>query len=153
MLNELCAELRNYFDRGMPKYYGDFTISGNKIYHKQTYNEVKMQSGQYFRIIGSVFNDGIYQYPYDDFTDETFHGAVWAMAVPSDVVALSEEIDSWCAKYTGEDSHAMSPFTSESFSGYSYTKVGSGTETASNALPGTWQAAFGNRLNRWRKIR
>ena len=40
-----------------------------------------LQTGQYFRVVGSVFNDGLHQYPAEDMTDETFDGAVWALAI------------------------------------------------------------------------
>lgn len=45
-----------------------------------------LQEGQYFRVVGSVFNDGLYQYPTKDMIDEIFDGAVWALAVPKAVL-------------------------------------------------------------------
>lgn len=143
MLTELCAELKNWFDRDQPKWYGQFNIENGAI-------ELDLQDGQYFRIIGSVFNDGVHQYPADDLTDETFCGAVWAMAVPPAVIALSAEIDAWQTQY---DAVLKSPYTSESFGGYSYTRASGGSSGGvSNDTP-SWQSTFASRLNQWRKIR
>ena len=105
-----------------------------------------LQRGQYYRICGSVFNDGLHKYGDNDLTDETFTGAVWALAVPKAVIELAAEIDAWQAK-NGEAS--LNPYTSESFGGYSYTKA---TDAATGGSV-TWQAAFRGRLNPWRKAR
>jgi hypothetical protein len=85
-------------------------------------------------------------------TDEVFDGAIWLMAIPKDVLILSEEIDAWIEKYGGVDSVAMSPYNSESFGGYSYSKSGGGSSDGTSKA-GTWQGAFATRLNEWRKIR
>ena len=105
-------------------------------------------TNQYFRIVGSVFNDGLHKYPAADLTDETFAGTVWALAVPKSVVALAEDIAAWEEK-NGEA--VLSPYTSESFGGYSYTKA-SGGKADTNAVTG-WQDAFRGRLNDWRKLK
>lgn len=139
MLTELCQELRNWFDR--ERHYGTFTITGGNI------TASFLQNGQYFRIVGSVFNDGVHKYPDGDLTDETFEGAVWSLAIPVAIIKLSAEIDAWRRKYESADSPAMSPYTSESFGGYSYSKSGG----ASNSSVG-WRGAFRSELNRWRKI-
>ena len=48
--------------------------------------------------------------------------------------------------------YSMSPFTSESFGGYSYSKSsGSGGNGEAQAL--SWQRQFQSSLNKWRKIR
>jgi len=143
MLTELCAELKNYFDRGQPKWFQRFTIENGSI-------DLPLQEGQYFRIIGSTFNDGVHQYPTTSLVDETFSGAVWAMAVPPAVIALSGEIDAWQAQYADV---LKSPYTSESFGGYSYTRASGGSSGGvSNDTP-SWQSTFASRLNQWRKIR
>lgn len=141
MLTELCQELRNWFERD--RYFGTFTITGGEI----ALPDGSVQSGQYFRIVGSVFNDGVHQYPATELTDEVFKGAIWAMAVPPAVIALSERISEWQDKY-GES--VSSPYTAESFGGYSYSKAGAGQGSAS-AVP-AWQSIFADDLNRWRKI-
>lgn len=106
-----------------------------------------LRDGQYFRIVGSVFNDGLHQYPAVDLTDETFTGSVWALAVPKAVIDLSVEIEAWQEK-NGEA--VASPYQSESFGGYSYTKRSAGSD--SGTLNG-WQDAFRGRLNVWRKLK
>lgn len=138
MLTELCAELRNYFEVPNGRHFGKFEISGGSIAPLDF-----LQEGQYFRIVNSVFNDGVYQYPASSLTDEEFDGAVWAMAVPPSVVALAAEIKA----YNESDDGKASPYTSESFGGYSYTKA-----TDASGAPIGWQKAFASRLNKWRKL-
>ena len=137
-LTEICAELRNWFVVPNGVHIGTYTISGGSIAPLDF-----LQEGQYFRIIGSVFNDGVHQYPAADLTDEVFHGAVWAMAVPPSLIALSAEIE----EYNNSDAGKASPFTSESFGGYAYTKA-----TDANGAPISWQKAFASRLSKWRKL-
>ena len=147
MLDQICAEIRNWFDRDQLKLYGAFEISGGKITDAD-FVEV-IQNGQYFRIIGSVFNDGVYRWDEElNLQDETFVGSVWLMAVPKDVIALSKEISDWLEKYGDAIS---SPYSSESFGGYSYTKSSGVSGDSGNGAKG-WQSVFANRLNRWRKI-
>jgi hypothetical protein len=67
------------------------------------------------------------------------------MAVPRGFLALVAEIEAWNTKY---GAGAMSPYASESFGGYSYSK--GATAGGSNAT--TWSDAFASRLNAWRKI-
>lgn len=137
MLTELCAEIRNYFTES--KHFGTFEISGGII---QPLDFLK--NGQYFRIVGSTFNDGVYQYPVSDLTDELFTGAIWAMAVPPAVIALAEEIE----KFNKSDAAKPSVYTSESFGGYSYSKA-----TNSSGAAATWQDVFAKKLNTYRRIR
>lgn len=141
MLTEICAEIRNYFVTEIHE--GHFTIDGGKIAPLDFLRE-----GQYFRIVGSAFNDGVHKYTVGEgspptLTDEHFSGAVWAMAVPSSVIALTDEIKSFCESDAGK----ASAYTSESFGGYSYSKA-----TDANGVPITWQKAFASRLNKWRKV-
>ena len=142
MLFELCKELNNFFETA--KLFDTFTIENG------TLDTDFLQEGQYFRIVGSVFNDGVYRYP-ADLKDETFDGAIWAMAVPEAVIALADEIQAWKDQYMQIDSPAMSPYQSESFGGYSYTKA-SGTSADGNSLA-NWQGAFADRMKLWRKLR
>ena len=142
MLTELCQELRNWFD--LERYFGEFTIEGGQI----TVPDGSLQDGQYFRIIGSVFNDGVHVYG-EELIDEVFKGAIWAMAVPPSVIALSKEIDDWNAKYADAVS---SPYQSESFGGYSYSKRSGGSGSGNSADGINWQNNFASRLNKWRKI-
>ena len=147
MLTELCKEINNWFEYA--KFFGRFTVTDGVIT-----GDYSLQENQFFRIVGSVFNDGVYKFDDNlELENETFEGAIWAMAVPQDVIALASEIEAWKNKYQSLDSVAMSPFQSESFGGYSYSKGGSGSGSGNVDLSGTWQGAFADRLNHWRKIR
>ncbi len=144
MLTELCQELRNWFER--EKYYDTFTITDGVI------SVPDLQDGQFFRVIGSVFNDGVHKYGDNDLTDEVFTGAVWSMAIPPVVVDLSERISEWKTTYADLVS---SPYQSmsESFGDYSRSwSKGSGQGNANSSSTPTWQSMFANELNRWRKI-
>lgn len=143
MLTELCAELKNYFIRKeSDKHIGEFTIAGGTV-------ELPfLLKGQYFRIVGSVLNDGVYRYPAYGLKDEVFEGAVWAMAVPPAVVALAADIDEW---NTANKNILDSPYSSESFGGYSYTKR-SGGNGAEDGGAYTWQSQFADRIRKWRRL-
>ena len=145
-ITDFCCELNNFFKKEI--YLGEFTIEGGRIVLPAI---VDIKSGQYFRIVGSVFNDGVYQYPASGLTDEAFQGAVWAMAVPPSALALFDTIKEWDTKYAN-DEVANSPYQSESFGGYSYSK---GYNSSANGSDTTvsWQKQFKSRLNRWRKLR
>ena len=137
MLESVLLHLKNWFLVDVHE--RTFTIENNTI-------ELPfLQEGQYYRICGSVFNDGLHKYG-DVLQNETFTGAVWALAIPKAVVELASEIEAWQNK-NGEA--VQSPHSSESFGGYSYTKA----TDATTGLPVTWQTAFRSQLNPWRKVR
>ena len=141
MLEQVLTHLHNWFQVDI--WHGTYPIRDGGI------TLPFLQDGQYFRIVGSVFNDGLHQYSpsMELLQDETFDGAVWALAVPRNVVELAGEIATWQEKYKDT---VESPYTSESFGGYSYTKAsGAGDSTGS----GGWQSAFRARLNPYRKLR
>lgn len=99
---------------------------------------------QYYRIKGSIFNDGLYQRGNNDtLTDESFIGEVWALAIPRRLITLADKIKAW------RDANPETDKVSESFGGYSYSKGGSGTQ---NADVGGWQTAFGKELSVWKKV-
>ena len=130
-VGEMCASLRNYF--ALDPISGEFVIKDSDI------TVPGLVRGQYFRIDGSVFNDGVHRYGEISMNgDETFTGTITPMAVPPAFEAVAAEIEEWKQK---NDEVINSPYQSESFGGYSYTKG-----TAS------WQGVFAKRLNRWRKI-
>jgi hypothetical protein len=149
MLTELCEEIHNWFDRDQPKYVGEFSISSGVVYAEDG-NPLEILPNQFFRVIGSVFNDGVHQAgdAADTFTDETFRGAVWLMAVPKAVLDLDKKITDWEKNYGAQ---ASSPFASESLtaSSYSYTKASS---SGADAGAG-WRNAFSADLKKWRKMR
>lgn len=140
MIDHVLAYLRNYF----PRWYrqGTFIVSNGSI-------EVDgLQEDQYFRICGSVFNDGVHRYPASDLMDEVFEGTVFALAIPPALLDVVKDIEVWQEK-NGEK--AAGPFQSESFGGYSYT-LKSGAESGSGSGGFGWESAFKSRLSRWRKI-
>lgn len=143
LLDEICDHIHNYFV--MDIHTGNFTISNGQI------DCDFLQNNQYFRIVGSTFNDCVYKYPASDLVDEEFSGAVWAMGVPPSLIALLSEIQAWIEQYGGSDSTLTSPFTSESFNNYSYSKA-SGTNADGSYAPISWQNIFAKRLDRWRKL-
>lgn len=146
MLSELCQELRNWFDRDQPHLYGAFEISNGRIADRD-FNEL-IKPNQYFKIAGSVFNDGVWKNDENlELTDELFLGQVTLMAIPQAVLDLNAEIDDWITKY-GDS--ASSPYQSESFGGYSYSKASGGNGSSGSGA--SWQSCFANRLNKWRKI-
>ena len=77
-------------------------------------------------------------------TDETFTGAVWALAIPRAVLKIANEIDAWQQK---NGAAAASPYQSESFGGYSYSMRAQSGESGAG-----WKDAFAGRLSDWRKI-
>ena len=148
MLTQICAEIRNYFSDENDRIIGDFQIVGGNITPL-----VSLLENQYFRIVGSVFNDGVHKYgdSTDILIDEPeFHGAVWLMSVPKDLIDLADEIKDWQTKNADV---LASPYQSESFGGYSYSKANGGTSAGGGTVNYGWQNAFASRLNRYRKIR
>lgn len=141
MLEELMRECRNWFVAPNGVHLGTFTVKEGSI------TLPFLVYGQYFRIVGSVFNDGVYEYGNFYLKDETFEGAIWALSVPPAFIKLSEEIKSWRDQY---ENAANSPFQSESFAGYSYTKS-SANGNSGGSVTG-WQGVFASRLNKWRKL-
>lgn len=153
IIDDICRELNNWFDETADgqrdRHFGAYEISGGEI----DLSDTGIKSGQYFRIVGSVFNDGIHKYPATDLTDETFDGAVWLLRIPEEIVSLADEVGAWQEKYGNADSPAMSPFASESFGGYSYSKSSGSGSSEGAGQSASWQSAFASRLNKWRRIR
>lgn len=146
MLAEICAEIRNYFVKKEDIIIGDFSVEGGNIVPF-----VGILNNQYYRIVGSIFNDGVHKYgdENDTLTDEgEFHGAIWLMRVPQEIIALNDDIEAW--KQANADV-INSPYQSESFGGYSYSK---GTNT-DGTVGSDWrkQSDFASRLNPYRRIR
>ena len=138
MLEQVLMNIRNWFTVDGGIYSGTFTIEDGGI------TLPFLANGQYFRICGSVFNDGLHQYPEDDLVDETFNGTIWALAIPPAVVDLADEISKWQEK-NGEAASGI--YQSESFGGYQYSK-----QTESDGGQVTVWSVFRKRLNQWRKL-
>ena len=112
------------------------------------YTDMEILDGQYYRIVGSVFNDGIH-HSGDTLIDEpSFHGAVWAMRIPADVIECAQKVVAWSNAHEGD---INSPYTSESFGGYSYSKGANADGT--NGSNWKNQAEFANVLKKYRKAR
>lgn len=136
MLEQILMHLNNWFLVPYGVHDGTFEVKDGSI------TLPFLASGQYFRICGSVFNDGLHKYPASDMTDETFTGTVWALAVPKQIATLADEITEWSEK------NQPSAYTSESFGGYSYSKA-----TGSNGTAVGWQEVFKKQLDPYRKIK
>lgn len=140
-MTELCAELNNYFERGEKS--GEFEIIGGKL------NVDFLLNDQYFHISGSIFNDGVHKFPDDKLTDEKFSGEILIMAIPPAVISLADDINAWLES---NKTALNSPYSSESFGGYSYTLAQSDTGSAATSSGVSWQAHFRSDLNKWRKV-
>lgn len=153
MLQQVCESIHNYFiQKPNP---GTYTIASGTISPLPD-----LLDGQRIWIVGSALNDGVYTYHATglkndddtgsaDLADETFFGSVCALAVPRDVLTLSEEIADWLGKYGDV---LNSPYQSEDVIGvYSYEKMTASKVGGGSSIIG-WQEQFAGRLNRWRKV-
>ena len=149
MLGEICAEIKNFFTDDEDRHVGDWVISNGTISPALDFPT------DYFRITGSRLNNGVHkvsELTRKPLKDETFHGGIWIMSPPDDFLALVEEIKAWQTANGGADSQNMSPFQSESFGGYSYSKGSYSGSAGSSAVP-TWQSQYASRLRLYRKMR
>jgi hypothetical protein len=145
MLTQVCQYLRNWFER--IKLFGDFVISSGQITYADG-SALPLLDGQYFRVVGSVLNDGVHKTD-DVLIDEEFSGAVWSMAIPPDFLSLVNDITEWV---TNNAQAINSPYQSEGFAGYSYTLKSGGSGTDGSGSGFGWQSQFASRLGPWRKI-
>lgn len=141
MIGLVCAECKNYFIQDSDIHTSNYIIQGGMISPVSF-----LKDGQYYRIIGSALNDGVYKHGTDDtaLADEEFFGSLWAMRVPTEFVALVEDIQAW---ETANASALSGPYASESFGGYSYSKA-----TSANGGAYSWRDQFKNRLNAFRRL-
>lgn len=139
MIEQILDHIHNYFVRGV--YSGTFTIMGSAI------EGIPLLDGQYYKIVGSILNDGVHLKG-DTLQNETFRGEVWTMGVPPSLIALADEISAWVEQYGDA---VNSPYQSESFGGYSYSKGSARSNNDNGGLVG-WQDVFAKRLNQYRKI-
>ena len=149
-ITEICMDLHNFFPPVSQKanqsyiHRGHFTISGSSIAPLDF-----IKPNQYFRIVGSDMNDGVWQNnarSLKDLIDEEFDGAIWAMAVPRDFIALCEEIRKFNAKID-EMALIEKGYASESWGGYSYS-----LSSSAPAAMIEWQKRINKNLNMYRKI-
>lgn len=132
MLERVLRYLRNWFVASV--HTGDFSVENGSI------TLPFLRDGQYYRIIGSTLNDGVHKYgDGQEMPNEEFSGEIWALSVPPSLLETVENIEKWETK-NAEAAH--SPYTQESFGGYTYTKPnGAG-----------WESAFRSELSVWRKL-
>lgn len=136
MLFEIMNRINNFFV--IESYKGVWTIEDGRIVLPF------VQKNQYFRIYGSVFNDGVYKMnDYLTLQDETFEGVISGLAIPNSFLELVSEIEQWQVKYAD----AVTPYSSESFADYSYSisKNDKGQSVS-------WYDAFSKRLSTYRKV-
>ena len=144
MMDRICAFIHNYFTANEDIHNGEYTITGGSV------TLSFLLHGQYFRIVGSALNDGVYQYPYSELSDETFTGQIWAMKVPKAVLDIAAEADALLK--TDAAAAINSPYTSENVIGaYSYTKSAGASGGVYEWLFGK-NGIYGSVLNQWRKI-
>lgn len=147
MLDEICGEIRNYFT-----YKDDIKINDYSIIEGQIVPEINIPS-DYIRIVGSRKNNGVHKVSELNLIDEPqFHGAIWFMNPPEEFLKTVDEIEKWMTKNGEVDSSAMSPFNSESFGGYSYSK-GTSTTGSGGSAGADWRSVYSSRLKQYRRIR
>lgn len=141
MLEQILNFIHNFFIKEI--YRGTFKIVNGEL-------QVDfLKENQYCKIVGSIFNDKVHQFSTGGLTDEEFEGQIWAMAVPPALIALAYDVEAWIAKY-GEA--VSSPYQSESFGGYSYSKASGQGKDGTMKSNYDWRDVFGSRLNQWRKL-
>ena len=150
---DIMKEIKNFFIATIE--YGDFAIEDGILSVNEDY-----LIGQYIYIpgavrrrnetVGSILNEGIYLVQDTLITlvgvqDEAWTGAVCGLAIPQDFWELANEIAVFQAE--ASKSPAAGAISSESFAGYSYSKV-----TNASGLPVTWRDAYAGRLNKYRRL-
>lgn len=149
MLLELMKECRNFFEIGVSGYVtkcdDTYTIASGVLSPVPD----DLTVGQYFAIVDSVLNDGIFLLGADgaitgDYSavDEEFTGTIYPLKVPRDFVQLATDITSWRTN-AGESS----PYVSERFPDYQYQKA-----QGANGAAITWQKQFADRIAPYRRM-
>jgi hypothetical protein len=139
-IKEICDYIHNYFEREYIE--GTHRIVGGAL----DVSNIPLIEGQYYMIKGSILNDGIYKHPTNTLNDEEFKGAVITLSIPSDVLDVAKDIETWEQENA---SNLLNPMQSESFGGYSYTRA---TSNSKNGGSITWRDVFGRKLDPYRKI-
>jgi hypothetical protein len=142
-LEDVLTEIRNWFDFEELRFNGCEIVDGALPASVSSF----IPEGAWYRVEGSTLNDGLHLHPATDLADETFDATIAVLSIPKPLLRLAEEIGEWKAAYkVGQGKALESPYSSESFGGYSYNRkdfTGSGSG---------WRQAFAQDLNRWRKI-
>lgn len=141
MLEKVLIYIHNWFERTV-------AVGGWEVKDGQL-DLPHLKDGQYYRIVGSIFNDGLHQHPANDLVDEDFKGAVIGLAIPKSLLELVSEIEEWEASY-GKTADA--PYSSESFENYSYSKGSASLSSNPDDITNGWQRQFRSRLIPYRKL-
>lgn len=147
VLEDVLWHIHNFFERNSLIVH-DCEIEGGTLPASVADH---IPDGVWYRIEGSFFNEGLHSD--DELTDETFTGKVTVCAIPPALLRVVERIQQYEAD-TEEAVHKArtSPYTSESFGGYSYTLKGTnGSQNGSQGLSG-WKSEFAADLNPFRKM-
>lgn len=143
ILEEVLDHIHNHFERDSQT----INVSDCQISDGALPESIAIPNGAWYMVHGSWLNEGMHLHPATDLVDETFSGTITVMRIPRPLLRVVEDI---CAWQLANGAAADSPFQSESFGGYSYTKS-SGTSQDGSGLTG-WRLAFRDRLSTWRKI-
>lgn len=142
-ITRMCTILHNFFTDKNHIFYNIYTIPDNIL------NNNFINKGQYFRITGSCFNNGVYCNISEDLKrlkNETFKGSIWVMDVPPDFISLCEEVERFNAKIA-ELSGNFRGYSAESWGGYSYN-----LPTSAPSYMHDWQYKIKQAMNAYRKI-
>lgn len=165
-IEALCAECNNFHDT--ERRFNKYTIENGNI------SLPFLCEHQFFRIVGSKFNDGVYIYvsdgiilraaKWEEMTDcshdwEDIREKYWGDLGGHDLIDETFEGSIWSmnmpraffdlskeiAAYNATDAAKTTPFLSENISGYySYTKA--------DANSNLWTNVFKDKMKRWRRL-
>ncbi len=141
-METLMAHLNNYFYKTGER--GEFELIDGRVNVCGRYSV-----GQYIKIEDSNGVDGVYKVKtiegntltLDEPLNEVFEGVIYGLAVPTSFVELVGRISEFKSKYQD------TPYTSESFGGYSYSKA-----QGRNGKPVSWCDVFDNELRPYKRL-
>ena len=135
MLYEVMQHCKNFFPK---KYFeGTFEVKDGLLRLPEE------TACRYMLVEGSALSDGVW-YIYDTLEDEVFTGVVTLLAPPKSFLDLVKDIEEW---RTSNEPGTLTPYASESFGGYSYTRATNGSGKAVS-----WHDVFSSRLKIWRML-
>lgn len=141
-MERILNAINNYFYRFGE--FGRFSVAEGVVGVGKKY-----VAGQYVEILGSLTCDGVYcvkSYADGKLTlteplNEEFDGYVMSLAIPKQIISLSEKIDEYIKV------NPNSSIVSESFGNYSHSKT-----TNADGMVATWEDVFKNELKPYRKM-
>lgn len=142
-MEEILRQINNYFYSF--KETGNFKIVESSIVGLKA----PYRTGQFIKVQGSLFNDGIYKVDSADsnlriqgLIDEEFEGVIYSMNVPRAIEELEVKIKEFKSK------DVKTNIVSESIpGGYSYSKA-----TGKAGVPAGWQSVFAEDLRPYKKM-